>query len=89
MGGLERRHVFATAAIFNTAAMPANTWNHVVLVAGGATRPYRAIYINGVLSASNNTGSSGPATALGSLQLFRSLENAAKQYWQVIESVGD
>ncbi|HLX61155.1 MAG TPA: PA14 domain-containing protein, partial [Planctomycetota bacterium] len=63
----------ATGAIIGTAAMPPNTWNHVVMIAGGASSPYRAIYVNGVLQAQNFTGSSGPAANLSSLQIFRSL----------------
>ncbi len=64
----------SAAGFIGGATMPFNTWNHVVFVAGGASSPYRAIYVNGNLVVANYTGSSGPSTGLSSLQIFRSLE---------------
>ncbi|HLX62872.1 MAG TPA: C25 family cysteine peptidase [Planctomycetota bacterium] len=70
----------SAAGFIGGTAMPFNTWNHVAFVAGGATSPYRAIYVNGLLVTSNFAGNSGPISNLQTLEIFRSLVTPANTH---------
>lgn len=59
-----------------------NTWIHCVMVAGGSTSPYRAIYMNGTPYSYHYFGSAGPQVTLERLIIGCSPENLGFNMYQ-------